>query len=58
MQCVHESGYIYNDMKTDNIMIGSADPTNESSDVKLIDFGLAEKYIDEFGNHIECENLL
>ena len=37
----------------DNIMIGSADPRDKSSDIKLIDFGLAEKYLDKNGDHIE-----
>ena len=34
-------------------MIGSADPRDKSSDIKLIDFGLAEKYLDKNGDHIE-----
>ena len=41
VECVHEAGYIYNDLKPDNIMIGTADPSDNTSDIKLIDFGLA-----------------
>ena len=51
LEYVHEAGYIHNDLKPDNIMIGVADTSDDSSDVKIIDFGLASQYIDEDGNH-------
>ena len=51
LECVHESGYVYNDLKTDNLMIGMSDK-NKCSNLKLIDFGLANRYIDKDNEHI------
>ena len=64
LECVHEAGYIFNDLKLDNIMtslndISCLDPhldnKNDSSqsekdlfadsDLHLIDFGFASKYV-------------
>ena len=43
---VHATGYIYNDLKLDNIMIGNSDDDLMSShEIRLIDFGFASKYI-------------
>ena len=44
-------GYIHNDLKLDNILIGNKDPDN----VYLIDFGLSCKYQKEDGTHVEKE---
>ena len=46
------SGFIYNDLKTDNIMIGMSDLKGKCSDIKLIDFGLAKKYKRKDETHI------
>ena len=37
-------------------MIGSSS-SDVYSDVKLIDFGMAKKYLDKFENHVKCEDL-
>ena len=44
---MHEIGYIHNDLKLENIIIGYKDP----SIVYLIDFGLSCKYLNEDGSH-------
>ena len=49
-QNIHEAGFIYNDLKLDNIMIGYPDRT-ELSQLRLIDFGFADKYKDKSGKH-------
>ena len=42
---IHDAGYIYNDLKLDNVLIGDAKelPSYESTldKIRLIDFGLA-----------------
>jgi len=53
---IHETGYIYNDLKLDNILIGDDNdlPNSKHSlyKIRLIDFGLAKKYIHESGTHM------
>lgn len=45
---MHELGYVHNDIKLDNILVGYEDP----SMLYLIDFGLTCKYLDENGAHV------
>ena len=62
-ECLHEIGYIYNDLKLENILIGASTDskdtldTNDSSkhQIKLIDFGLATRYLDSSGHHVKDE---
>ena len=53
---IHEAGYIYNDLKLDNILIGDdmSLPHAKQSlyKIRLIDFGLCKRYIHESGAHI------
>lgn len=53
---IHESGYTYNDLKLDNVLIGDdQDLPNAKSSLykcRLIDFGLAKKFLQEDGSHI------
>ena len=54
---LHQIGYVYNDLKLDNIVIG--DKTSSASsltDIRLIDFGLCTRYIDDNGKHIEMKD--
>ena len=46
---MHDLGYVHNDIKLDNILIGYKDP----SLLYLIDFGLTCKYLDEDGQHVQ-----
>ena len=41
----HRSGYVHLDVKPDNFMI-------KNGQIKLIDFGLSQKYINKDGDHI------
>jgi casein kinase 1 len=50
---MHELGYVHNDIKLDNILVGFKDP----SLLYLIDFGLSTRFINEDGSHTEKENL-
>lgn len=50
---MHDLGYVHNDIKLDNILVGFKDP----SLLYLIDFGLTCKYLDDNGLHIEKEFL-
>jgi serine/threonine protein kinase len=47
---VHLIGRTYNDIKPENIMLNG-------TDVILVDFGFCDKYIDEYGSHIEEETV-
>ena len=52
LEKVHEIGFVYNDLKEDNICVGFPEESNPSI-LKLIDFGVCTKYLDEAGNHIQ-----
>jgi serine/threonine protein kinase len=51
---VHSAGYTYNDLKLDNILVGDAEFSMGSrSEIRLIDFGFAAKYLNKKGEHFE-----
>jgi vaccinia related kinase len=50
---VHALGYMHNDLKLENILIGHKDPNK----IYLIDFGLAQKFLEEDGSHKKKEQL-
>ena len=53
---IHESGYTFNDIKLDNILIGLPSTFAAHKEylhkIKMIDFGLAQKFVDSEGKHI------
>ena len=51
LEKVHQAGITYNDLKPDNIMLNN----NSKGQVKvtLIDYGFANTFIDDYGDHIE-----
>jgi serine/threonine protein kinase len=49
---LHETGYIYNDLKTENVMVLNNED-KKGVQVKLIDYGFATRYIDKKGVHLE-----
>jgi len=56
LKTIHNSGFLYNDLKLNNIVIGDAEEHKNHSKtlhkIRIIDFGLAQKFSDENGNHI------
>jgi serine/threonine protein kinase len=62
LEATHKAGYVYNDLKLDNLMVGygekvSKNTTNKSSfrdcNIHLVDFGYASKFLDSEGVHIK-----
>lgn len=54
LQVIHEAGYVYNDLKLDNLVLGNAPELGPNlQKIRLIDYGLAKKYVDENGKHLE-----
>jgi len=53
---IHEAGYIFNDLKLDNVLVGDDQslPQAQSSlfKIRLIDFGLAKKFMKKDGTHV------
>lgn len=53
---MHEAGYLYCDLKLNNVVIGKpaelAQPRDIHYKCRLIDFGLARKYMDKNGKHV------
>ena len=53
LEKMHKKGYIHCDLKPENIMIGNFDLDPRSkNEIYLIDFGIAQRYVDECGRHI------
>ena len=61
---IHAAGYVFNDLKPDNVLLASNESLDAAKDhgqqllndfkIALIDFGYATKYIDaNTGEHIE-----
>ena len=47
---LHNIGYIYNDLKLENILVGDKDSSPESlAKITLIDFGLCSRFLTEDG---------
>lgn len=44
---LHELGYVHNDLKLENVVVGK----NDIDKVYLIDFGLASTYCESDGTH-------
>ena len=44
LKVIHKSGYIYNDLKLDNIMLRGDIQSLAKSKITLVDFGFAKKY--------------
>ncbi len=67
LESVHAAGYIYNDLKLDNIMVGFKNKLpkehNEENaladaSLHLVDFGFATRYIDKLtGLHIQKDEV-
>lgn len=60
LEQIHSIGYIYNDLKPDNICIGEYDNPQSLNKLKLIDFGLATSYLKlnaatQEMEHLKCE---
>lgn len=51
LKTMHDMGYVHNDLKLDNILIGAKDPKT----IYLIDFGLSCSYLNADGQHVEKE---
>jgi casein kinase 1 epsilon len=49
IRVLNSLGYVHNDLKLENILIGKDDPEV----IYLIDFGLSCQYVDEKDVHIE-----
>lgn len=55
LEKLHNLGYVYNDLKPDNICVGNFKENGEDEQlhqINLIDFGLCRKYRTESGSHL------
>jgi len=59
MRIIHDAGYTYNDLKLDNILVGDCKelPNYKRTlhNIRMIDFGLAKKYVDDNGKHVPLQ---
>ena len=55
---MHQAGYLHCDIKPDNITIGQDEKNKDQTmRVRLIDFGISQKYIDQNGKHLPNKKL-
>lgn len=55
LEQAHSAGYIYNDLKLDNILVGNS-KGKELSHLRLIDYGFASKYRKKDKTHMKEES--
>lgn len=59
IKMIHKAGFLYNDLKLNNIVVGDAaelpDHSRSLHKIRVIDFGLAQRYHDADGNHIQMK---
>ena len=56
LQILHKVGYVHNDLKLDNVLVGDKDSSFESlGEIKLIDLGFNTRYLKRHGEHITEE---
>ena len=62
LEAVHKQGYVFNDLKLDNLMVGFGQKVMKPKEgqsmfsqctIHLVDFGYASKYLDKNGKHIK-----
>ena len=63
MKIVHKTGYVYNDLKLENIMLMGDLTELSRADIHLIDFGLTQKFYSTYKssdgyNHVHIEQSL
>lgn len=54
---MHKSGYLYCDIKLNNIVVGDCielnrHSTNHLHKLRFIDYGLSRRYLDDHGKHV------
>lgn len=53
LERIHEAGYVYNDMKFDNILVGNYKNNEDTMhEIRMVDFGFASQYVDKSGKHL------
>ena len=66
LEAVHSAGYVFNDLKLDNLMIGINQKVLKPKEgismfsqcsIHLVDFGYATKYQDNLGKHIKEDTI-
>ena len=58
LEVLHEAGYVHQDIKPENILLGSSNYNNrKSSEFHLVDYGLSCTYRKEDGSHEELRTV-
>ena len=55
LEIIHQSGYIHNDLKLENLMLQKRD--RDGPRVLIIDYGFTTEYLDQNANHIPKDEL-
>ena len=52
LERIHEAGYVYNDLKLDNILVGNYKNSEQTMhELRIVDFGFTSSYVDKLGKH-------
>ena len=53
LEIIHQSGFVHNDLKLENLMLKKRDgEVGLTPRVLIIDYGMTTEYLDQNGNHI------
>ena len=58
LETIHNAGFVYNDLKLDNLVVGDFKNSPESmNEIRLVDFGFVTRYLDKDGKHLQMKNI-
>lgn len=55
LEYIHEKSFVHGDIKASNLLLGlpSGSKKKQFQQIFVVDFGLAQKYVESDGSHVE-----
>ena len=52
LEAIHSTGYLHNDIKPDNLCLGSFEDNDNVKSIRIVDLGISRKYLEQ-NQHVE-----